>query len=57
MRKETAEEGFQSVLRGCHKRHRALVWSGQSLNRRQEQTSLFQNEPCAVTFETRQLGE
>ena len=24
MRKETAEEGFQSVLRGCHKRHRAL---------------------------------
>jgi hypothetical protein len=24
MRKETAEEGFQSVLRGCHKRDRAL---------------------------------
>jgi hypothetical protein len=27
------------------------------LNRRHEHTSLFQNEPSAVTFETRQLGE
>ena len=24
MRQQTAEEGFQSVLRGCHKRLRAL---------------------------------